>query len=104
MRKRLAAGAFVEHNGIVLRTINILRHKYNKLTSIKYALPQIEDDQFMDCINFLSEEEYIHLRHVESKAEMALADVPHYSVLEAKLTGKGIRLLAQEIKDSLIRV
>lgn len=104
MRKRLATGAFVENNGVVLRTINILRHRYNKLTTIKYALPQLAEDQFMDCLNFLQEEGYIHLRSVETQAEVQLADVLHYSELEAKLTGKGIRLLAQETKDPLIRV
>lgn len=104
MRKRLAAGAFVENNGVVLRTINILRHRYNKLTTIKYALPQLAEDQFMDSLNFLQEEGYIHLRLVETQAEVQLADALHYSELEAKLTGKGIRLLAQEIKDPLIKV
>ena len=104
MKKKLAAGAFVENNGVVLRTINILRHRYNKLTTIKYALPQLPEDLFMDSLNFLQEEGYIHLRNVETQAEVQLADVPHYSMLEAKLTGKGIRLLAQEIKDPLIRV
>jgi len=104
MRKRLNTGAFVENNGVVLRTINILRHKYNKLTTIKYALPYLTEDLFLDCINFLQEESYIHLRRVDTQAEVELADCAHYTELEAKLTGKGIRLLAQEIKDPLIKV
>ena len=40
-KQRLKAGNFVRNNGRVLRTINILRHKYNKLSGIQNVL---EDD------------------------------------------------------------
>lgn len=39
-RQRLRAGNFVSNNGRVLRTINILRHQYNKLSGIQNVLEE----------------------------------------------------------------
>ncbi len=105
MQKRLSAGNFIANNGRVLRTINILRWKYNKLRGIAYALPDLQEDEILDCVNYLQEAGYIELRHIESKAEVktGLADYD-YKLLEAKLTDKGIALLAYGIKDPLIEV
>lgn len=105
MQKKLSAGNFVANNGRVLRTINILRYKYNKLRGISYALPELQEDEILDCINYLSEAEYIELRHIETKqlVPSGLADYD-YRDLEAKLTAKGIQLLAFGIKDPLIEV
>ena len=104
-RQRLKAGNFVRTNGRVLRTINILRHKYNKLSGIQNVLEEdgISEDEFLDAVNFLALEGYIHLRDVASKGEASLADV-HYEALEARLTGKGIRLLAGGLRDDMIEV
>ncbi len=103
--KKIRAGNFVENNGRVIRVINILRHEYNKLSSIAYALPDLQEDELLDSINYMFEEGYIHLRDVETKEEAVtgLAD-KDYRQLEAKLTGKGIRLLAGGINDPTIRV
>ena len=91
-KQRLKAGNFVRNNGRVLRTINILRHKYNKLSGIQNVL---ED--------FLALEGYIDLRDVATKGPASLAD-NHFETLEARLTGKGIRLLAGGIDDKMIEV
>ena len=40
-KRALRAGSFVHNNGKVLRTVNILRLKYNKLTGVQSVL---EDD------------------------------------------------------------
>lgn len=105
LKKRIRAGNFVDNTGRVLRTINILRHAYNKLTAIQYAHPDIEEDELLDAVNYLFEAGYIHLRDCETRAnvETGLADVD-YRKLEAKLTAKGIQLLAFGIKDSLVKV
>jgi len=105
IKKRIRAGNFVENTGRVLRTINLLRHAYNKLKGIQYALPDIAEDEFLDAVNYLFEAEYIHLRDCETKTnvESGLADMD-YRQLEAKLTAKGIQLLAYGIKDSLVKV
>ncbi|MGE5494601.1 MAG: type VI secretion protein [Burkholderiales bacterium] len=105
IKKKIRAGNFVENNGRVIRVINVLRHKYNKLSSIKYALPELQEDELLDSINYMFEAGYIHLRDIETKAgvptELADAD---YRQLEAKLTDKGIQLLAFGIKDPLVKV
>ena len=104
-RQRLRAGNFVSNNGRVLRTINILRHQYNKLSGIQNVLEEdgVTEDEFLDAVNFLALEGYIHLREVSSKLDASLADKA-YQTLEAKLTGKGIRLLAGGIEDNMIEV
>lgn len=104
-KRRLNAGNFIENNGKVLRTINILRYKYNKLTGVGRVLLDegVSEDEFLDCINFLSEEKYIDLRGIASHTSAMLSD-SDYSTLEAKLTSKGIRLLAGGIDDTMIEV
>lgn len=104
-KSALRAGNFVRNNGKVLRTVNILRFKYNKLAGMQSVLEDggITEDEFLDSINFLAEEGYIHLRHISSKVDTSLAD-DEYTVMEAKLTGKGIRLLAGGCSDDMIEV
>ena len=63
----------------------------------------IAEDEFLDSVNFLAEEGYIHLRHIASKGNALLAD-SDYTTLEAKLTGKGNRLLKGGISDDMIEV
>lgn len=101
----LRAGNFVHANGRVLRTINILRTKYNKLTGVERVLADdgISEDEFLDSINFLAAEAYIHLRTVSDHTDADIADCD-YRTLEAKLTAKGIRLLAGGIEDNMIEV
>lgn len=104
-KQRLKAGNFVRNNGRVLRTINILRHKYNKLSGIQNVLEDdgISQDEFLDAVNFLALEGYIDLRDVATKGPASLAD-NRFETLEARLTGKGIRLLAGGIDDKMIEV
>ena len=97
-RARLRAGNFVHNNGLVLRIINILRYKYNRLTG-----HGVSEDEYLDSVNFLAEEGYIHLRLAADKTPASLAD-NDYRDIEAKLTGKGIRLLSGGIRDNQIEV
>lgn len=105
-KSELRAGNFVHNNGRVLRTINILRTKYNKLTGVERVLQDdgISEDEFLDSINFLADEEYIKLRIISSKDEVNDIADNDYRTLEAKLTAKGIRLLAGGIEDNMIEV
>ena len=105
LKQRIRAGNFIENNGRVIRVINILRHEYNKLSTIIYALPALQEDEILDSINYLYEAGYIHLRDIETKTEVTsgLADAD-YKQLEGKLTAKGIQLLAYGIKDPLVKV
>lgn len=101
--KELRAEAFKHNNGRVLATINLLRDKYTRLTIVESALVSegVERAEFIDCINFLQEEGYIRLRGVEHKEEVLLCD-NDYAELEAKVTGKGIRLLGGGIVDNMV--
>lgn len=104
-KSALRAGNFIRNNGKVLRTVNILRFKYNKLSGVQNVLEDdgISEDEFLDSINFLAEEGYLHLRQISTKENAGLAD-SEYTTLEAKLTGKGIRLLAGGVEDDMIEV
>lgn len=105
-KSELRAGNFIHNNGRVLRTINILRTKYNKLTGVERVLQDdgISEDEFLDSVNFLTDEEYIKLRLISSKDEVSDIADNDYRTLEAKLTAKGIRLLAGGIEDNMIEV
>lgn len=104
-RAQLRAGNFIHNNGLVLRIINILRYKYNRLTGVKDVVAGhgVEEDEFLDSVNFLVEEGYLHLRLTADKTPASLAD-NDYQDMEAKLTGKGIRLLCGGIRDNQIEV
>lgn len=104
-KQRLTANGFARSNGRVLCVINILRIKYNKLAGVKNVLKGegVTEDEFLDAVNFLAEEGYIRLRRTSTREEADLADCD-YTALEAKLTGKGIRLRAGDIKDDMVEV
>ncbi len=101
--RRLRAGNFTMNNGKVLLTINLLREKYNALKSVKKGVEYdgIERQEFIDSVNFLAEEGYIQLREISTKEDATLSDFD-YQMLEAKVTAKGIRLLAGGIKDDVV--
>ena len=48
-RARLRAGNFVHNNGLVLRIINILRYKYNRLTGVKDVVAGhgVSEDEYL---------------------------------------------------------
>ena len=102
-KRRLRAGAFMVNNGRVLMTINQLREKYNALRSVEKSLKTEGNarQEIIDSVNFLHEEGYIYLRDMESREPANLADV-EYQTLEAKVTGKGIRLLGGGITDEMV--
>ena len=102
-RRKLRVGAFLLNNGRVLMTINLLREKYNALRSIEKGVrgEGINRQEFVDSVNFLAEEGYITLREIDSREKAGLADYD-YLTLEAKITGKGIRLLGGGIKDNMV--
>lgn len=102
-KRQLRAGNFTMNNGRVLSTINLLREKYNSLRSVEKAVRYegIERQEFIDSVNFLAEEGYVRLRDVKTHEDADLADFD-YQVLEARVTGKGIRLLGGGISDNMV--
>ena len=101
--KKMRAARFIKNNGAVLRAINLLRYKYERLSEVKYALEDIEEGQYIDSVNYLYESGYIALRHIVNKQPVEISDVDYINI-EAKLTQKGIKLLAGKIFDELIEV
>ena len=102
-KRQLRAGNFTMNNGRVLSTINLLREKYNALRSVEKAVSYegIERQEFVDSVNFLAEEGCISLRDIHTHEAATLADYD-YQTLEAKVTGKGIRLLGGGIADNMV--
>lgn len=102
--KKLRAGSFIENNGTVLRDINLLRHQYIDLKSVRRVRSdRLNEQEFLDCINYLSQAGYIDLRDTASKQEARLADTA-YTALEAIVTAKGIRLLGGAMSDDMVDV
>lgn len=107
LKQKMFAENFTANNGRVLRTINILRYEYHKLKLIENVLMDegIEHWEFMDSINYLSMEGYIKMRnYITEKAVDELSQDVDYKLLEAKLTPKGIKLLAGGIVDEVVEV
>ncbi len=102
LNRRISAGNFVENNGSVLRAVNILKTRFNRLKDIKYAL-NIDKNDIENSINYLHEAGYLHLRNIESKQSSGLAD-DDFNMLEGKLTAKGIQLLAGVIEDECVEI
>ncbi len=105
MGNELKQVQFVINNGRVLRRINLLRYDYADLETVQKVVASegMAVNAFLDCINFLSEEQYIHLRTRAGKNEASLAGTD-YRDLEAKVSARGIRLLAGDIVDKLVEV
>lgn len=101
--QRVKAKRFVKNNGLVLRTINILRIGYQKLEDVFFALSDVEEHDFLDSVNYLFLSEYIMLRDIKNHEPKDIADVP-YERLEAKLSTKGIKLLEGKIEDNSVEV
>lgn len=96
---------FPRNNGMVLRQINILRYKYVDIVTAEQLATSsgIKPNEFMDAINYLSEEGYIHLRNIRCHADANIAD-SDCNDLETKVTAKGIKLLGGGITDSMVEV
>jgi hypothetical protein len=93
---------FFINNRIVLQSVNMLREKYVVLRELMPALfPEVGENEFHDCINYLSEGGYIQSRDKISKTPTTLADTT-IGQMESKLTFKGIQLLSGRIKDPCI--
>lgn len=93
-RARLRAGNFVHNNGLVLRIINILRYKYNRLTGVKDVVAGhgVSEDEYLDSVNFLAEEGYIHLR-LAADQDARVAGGQRLPGYRGQAHRKGIRLL-----------
>lgn len=98
---RMRAARARKNYAAVLRTINILRHKYEALAEVRAALEHINEQEYLDSINYLSLSGYINVRTIADHRTADIADVD-YRQLEAKATQKGIQLMGGAIDDPMI--
>ena len=103
MMRDMKQARFRNNNAAVLRALNLLRIRYERLTEVKYALPDITEQEFLDCVNYLSEAGYVLLRRTRTKEKALLADWD-YTELEGKLSHKGIKILSGDEIDNSIGV
>lgn len=103
LRRRIAAGAWAENNGKVLRTINILMGKDIKLRSLQYALSDLTDADLAKSLYYLQEAGYLHARKIYGKAAADVADAD-YDDTEVRLTAEGMRLLEGYASDPAVKV
>ena len=107
IKKKVYAQNFKSNNGLVLRTINILRFEYHRLKDIEKVLQGegVEDWEFIDAINYLSMSGYIKMQKVTDHTPVTeLSQYNNYKDLEAKLSPKGIKILSGTIVDEDIEV
>lgn len=104
MLTRIRQKTFFKNNGMVLKAVNLLRDKYVSLSDIGYALrPSMDESEFRDAVNYLTESGYIRLRHTATKQPTTLADAAMQE-LEAKVTADGIQIIACVRTDACIDV
>ena len=100
--KKIKQVKFIKNNGAVLRTVNLLRYQFVKMTDALYAT-ELDESAFLDSVNYLVESGYVQLRDAKSKVAVNISD-KGIELIEGKLTDKGIKLLAGVITDELIDV
>lgn len=104
MLKKVRAGNFVENNGTVLLAINLLRTQYIELKSVwRVCSEKMCEQEFLDCVHFLSREGYIELQLIGTENAVKLAH-HNYRELEAIVIPKGVRLLGGHIHDEMVDV
>lgn len=107
IKQKLYAQNFKSNNGLVLRTINILRYQYHKLSDIEKVLEDegIEKWEFIDAVNYLSMAGYIKMKIIGEQASVdEISQYSDYKKLEAKLSAKGIKLLSGSLIDEDVEV
>ncbi len=102
INENIKRARFVKNNGRILRAINMLRTQFVSLSDLYLGISSdVKENEYTDSINYLTEIEFIKIRHKVTKAETSLAD-DILSDLEAKLTAKGIKFLAGKINDECV--
>lgn len=103
MMQDLKRGRFKQNNAAVLRALNLLRTRYERLSDVKYALPDLTEQEYLDSINYLYEAGFLLIRSIRSRESANPADC-EYGLLEGKLSHTGIKILSGDITDNSIGV
>ncbi|MGP1405238.1 hypothetical protein [Filifactor alocis] len=103
VKREIQTAEFAENNGRILRTVNVLRGKWIRLSSVRDVLDDIISADLEQSLIYLERSEYISVRSIETKGivEVESAD---YSECEVSLTKKGIDVALYFIKDAAVKV
>ncbi len=87
IKREIQTAEFAENNGRILRTVNVLRGKWIRLSSVRDVLDDINVADLEQSLIYLERSEYICVRDIETKilVEVEQAD---YSECEVSLTKK----------------
>ncbi|MGP1563240.1 hypothetical protein [Filifactor alocis] len=103
IKRDIQTAEFAENNGRIIRTVNVLRGKWIRLSSVRDVLDDINLADLEQSLIYLERSEYIAVRDIETKipVEVEQAD---YSGCEVSLTKKGIDVALYFIKDAAVKV
>lgn len=103
VKRDIQTAEFAENNGRILRTVNVLRGKWIRLSSVRDVLDDINLADLEQSLIYLERSEYISVRDIETKIPV---EVEHANYLESEvsLTKKGIDVALYFIKDVAVKV
>lgn len=103
IKRRIEAGEFADNNGRIIRTINVLKGKWIKLSVAQSALAEIDEGDFEQSLIYLERAEYIKVRDITTRRCVEV-DSADYDACEVTLTKKGIDLALYYITDPAVKV
>ncbi len=89
--QKVEAGNFAEHNGRILRTLNILEGDFVDLSVLNQVMTAVPSSEFFKSVVYLDKAGYIEIRDKETKA-LITAEQAKMTDAEASLTAAGIRV------------
>ena len=103
VKREIQTAEFAENNGRILRTVNVLRGKWIRLSSVRDVLDDINLADLEQSLIYLERSEYISVRDIDTKIPVE-AEHANYSESEVSLTKKGIDVALYFIKDVAVKV
>lgn len=96
-------GGFMQVNGSVLRTLNVISGGKCSLSGLEYIFSGVNRCHLLNSLDYLAKSEYIELKSgtTGSKADL---ETGKFSDTNAVLTGKGILILRGFLEDDCIEV
>lgn len=103
IQRKIDTGNLVHINGKILRTLNVISESKCQLSSLEYSFGDIEHDDFVNSVKYLSMSGYVELKDCWSKKAIPFKE-SKFDETEISLTAKGIRVLCGVIEDECIEV
>ena len=103
IKRDIQTAEFAENNGRIIRTVNVLRGKWIRLSSVRDVLDDINLADLEQSLIYLERSEYISVRDIETKIPIEVEQAD-YSESEVSLTKKVIHVALYFIKDAAVKV